>query len=137
MFLRDLWQHKHNQSLAITQTSPPPAVRYAMLASRSIQEAHDMALISQAATLEARVPFLHFSTDSVLHTRFNKVEILNDEDLKAMIDDELVIAHRNRGLSPDRPSFVELRRIRMFISRDAKRSILSIPNVLNHSGSHG
>ncbi len=77
---------------------------FAMLASRSIQEAHDMALISQAATLGSRIPFLHFFDGFRTSHEVNKVEILNEEDLKAMIDDELVIAHRNRGLSPDRPS---------------------------------
>jgi pyruvate-ferredoxin/flavodoxin oxidoreductase len=87
-----------------TDVTATRSTGYAMLASRSIQEAHDMALISQAATLEARVPFLHFFDGFRTSHEVNKVEILNDEDLKAMIDDELVIAHRNRGLSPDRPS---------------------------------
>ncbi len=77
---------------------------FAMLSSRSIQEAHDMALISQAATLESRVPFLHFFDGFRTSHEVNKVEILNDEDLKELINDEYVIAHRNRGLSPDRPA---------------------------------
>ena len=77
---------------------------FAMLASRSIQEAHDLAVISQAATLESRVPFLHFFDGFRTSHEVNKVEILNDEDFHAMIDDNLVIAHRKRGLTPDRPS---------------------------------
>ncbi|NMB61958.1 MAG: pyruvate:ferredoxin (flavodoxin) oxidoreductase [Chloroflexi bacterium] len=87
-----------------TDVTATRSTGFAMLASRSIQEAHDMALISQAATLKARVPFMHFFDGFRTSHEVNKVEILNDEDLKAMIDDELVIAHRNRGLSPDRPS---------------------------------
>lgn len=87
-----------------TDVTAARATGFAMLASRSIQEAHDMALIAQAATLESRIPFLHFFDGFRTSHEVNKVEILNEEDLKAMIDDELVIAHRNRGLSPDRPS---------------------------------
>jgi pyruvate-ferredoxin/flavodoxin oxidoreductase len=77
---------------------------FAMLASRSVQEAQDMALISQAATLESRVPFLHFFDGFRTSHEVNKIEQLSDDDLRAMIDDELVFAHRQRGLSPDRPS---------------------------------
>jgi len=87
-----------------TDVTAARATGFAMLASRSIQEAHDMALIAQAATLEARIPFLHFFDGFRTSHEVNKVELLNEEDLKAMIDDDLVIAHRNRGLSPDRPA---------------------------------
>jgi len=76
---------------------------FAMLASRSVQEAHDNALIAQAATLEARVPFLHFFDGFRTSHEVNKIEQLTDEDLRAMINDELVIAHRARGMSPDHP----------------------------------
>ena len=62
-----------------------------------------MALIAQAATLEARVPFLHFFDGFRTSHEVAKIEQLSDDDLRAMIDDDLVRAHRARGLSPDRP----------------------------------
>ncbi len=76
---------------------------FALLASGSVQEAHDFALIAQAATLESRVPFLHFFEGFRVSHEINKIEALTDEDLRAMIDDELVRAHRARGLSPEHP----------------------------------
>jgi len=76
---------------------------FALLSSGSVQEAHDFALIAQAATLESRVPFLHFFEGFRVSHEVNKIEQLTDEDLKAMIDDDLVKAHRARGLSPDHP----------------------------------
>jgi len=80
------------------------ATGFALLASRSIQEAHDMALIAQAATLESRVPFLSFFDGFRTSHEINKIEILDEEVMRAMIDDDLVIAHRQRGLSPEHPS---------------------------------
>jgi pyruvate-ferredoxin/flavodoxin oxidoreductase len=77
---------------------------WAMLASRSIQEAHDMALIAQAASLESRIPFLHFFDGFRTSHEVNKLELIDDEVMKEMIDDETVIAHRARGLSSDHPS---------------------------------
>ena len=62
-----------------------------------------MALIAQAATLEARVPFLHFFDGFRTSHEVAKIEQLTDDDLRAMIDDELVSAHRSRALSPDHP----------------------------------
>ena len=76
---------------------------WAMLASRSVQEAHDMALISQTATLESRVPFLHFFDGFRTSHEVNKIEQLNVEDMKAMIDEEMISAHRARALSPEHP----------------------------------
>ncbi|HWU41748.1 MAG TPA: hypothetical protein VN203_29170, partial [Candidatus Acidoferrum sp.] len=76
---------------------------FAMIASRSVQEAQDMALIAQAATLESRVPFLHFFDGFRTSHEVNKIESLDDDDLKAMIDDEMVRAHRSRALTPDHP----------------------------------
>ncbi len=76
---------------------------FAMLSSGSTQEAHDFALIAQAATLEARVPFIHFFEGFRVSHEINKVEILSDDDMRAMIDDDLVRAHRSRGLSPEHP----------------------------------
>jgi len=79
------------------------ATGFAMLASNTVQEAMDSALIAQAATLEARVPFLHFFDGFRTSHEVAKVEQLSSEDLRAMIDEELVRAHRARALSPDRP----------------------------------
>ncbi len=79
------------------------ATGFAMLTSGSVQEAHDFAAIAQVATLEARVPFVHFFEGFRISHEINKVEVLNDDDLRALIDDTLVQAHRARGLSPEHP----------------------------------
>jgi len=76
---------------------------FALLASGSVQEAHDFALISQAASLESRVPFLHFFEGFRVSHEVTKIEMMDTADLRAMIDDELVRAHRSRAMSPDRP----------------------------------
>ncbi len=76
---------------------------FAMLASNSVLEAQDMALIAHAATLETRVPFMHFFDGFRTSSEVNKIEQLSEEDLRSMIDDRLVQAHRARGLTPDRP----------------------------------
>jgi pyruvate-ferredoxin/flavodoxin oxidoreductase len=79
------------------------ATGFAFLASNSVQEAMDMALISQAATLEARVPILHFFDGFRTSHEVAKVEQVPVEVVRAMIDDELVFAHRARALTPDHP----------------------------------
>jgi pyruvate-ferredoxin/flavodoxin oxidoreductase len=76
---------------------------FGMIASNSVQEVMDMALISQAATLEARVPFLHFFDGFRTSHEVAKIEQLEMEDLRAMIDEDLVDAHRKRALNPDAP----------------------------------
>jgi pyruvate-ferredoxin/flavodoxin oxidoreductase len=76
---------------------------WAMLCSNSVQEAHDFALIAQAATLEARVPFLHFFDGFRTSHEVAKIELLTDDDLRALIDDARVLEHRGRALSPDHP----------------------------------
>ena len=76
---------------------------FALLASNSVQEAHDTALIAHTATMEARVPFLHFFDGFRTSHEVNKIEQLGQEDIRAMVDDNLVQAHRARALSPDRP----------------------------------
>ncbi len=76
---------------------------FAMLASNSIQEVMDFALIAQAATLEARVPFIHFFDGFRTSHEVMKIEQLSDEVMRAMIDDGLIRAHRARALSPDHP----------------------------------
>lgn len=76
---------------------------FALLASASVQEAHDMALIAQAATLRSRIPFIHFFDGFRTSHEVNKIDFLSDDQIRSMIDDELVIEHRNRGLNPDKP----------------------------------
>jgi len=75
----------------------------ALLASGSVQEAHDCALIAQAATLESRVPFLHFFDGFRTSHEINTVELIDDADIRAMIRDDLVRAHRARALNPEQP----------------------------------
>ncbi len=79
------------------------AVGFALLCSASVQEAMDLALVAHAATLRSRVPFLHFFDGFRTSHEVAKVELLNDADLRALIDDSLVLAHRARALSPDHP----------------------------------
>ncbi|MGC9398736.1 MAG: pyruvate:ferredoxin (flavodoxin) oxidoreductase [Anaerolineae bacterium] len=76
---------------------------FALLASNSVQEAQDFAVIAQAATLKTRVPFVHFFDGFRTSHEINKIEQLTEDDLKAMIDDHLVRAHRERALNPDKP----------------------------------
>lgn len=76
---------------------------FALLGSASVQEAHDLALIAHAATLKARVPFIHFFDGFRTSHEIAKIEMLGDDVIRAMIDNELVFAHRARGLTPDRP----------------------------------
>ncbi|MGA3020171.1 MAG: pyruvate:ferredoxin (flavodoxin) oxidoreductase, partial [Bryobacteraceae bacterium] len=76
---------------------------FGMLSSNSVQEVMDMALIAQAASLESRIPFLHFFDGFRTSHEVAKVEQLTPDDLRAMIDDNLVAAHRSRSLNPDRP----------------------------------
>jgi len=75
----------------------------AMLCSGSVQEAHDLALIAQAATLESRVPFIHFFDGFRTSHEVNTVNVLSDKQIRAMIRDDLVRAHRRRALSPEHP----------------------------------
>ncbi len=76
---------------------------FAMLCSRTPQEAHDLAAVSMAATLESRIPFLHFFDGFRTSHELNRVEKLSDEDLLAMVSEEAIARHRARSLSPDRP----------------------------------
>ncbi|MBZ5582645.1 MAG: pyruvate:ferredoxin (flavodoxin) oxidoreductase [Acidobacteriia bacterium] len=87
----------HSDVMAVRSTG------WGMLASGSVQEVMDMALISQAATLEARVPFLHFFDGFRTSHEVAKVEQLTDDDMRAMIDEDLVKAHRARALNPENP----------------------------------
>ena len=76
---------------------------FALLSSGSVQEAHDAALIAQAATLASRVPFLHFFDGFRTSHEVGTIELLKDEQIRAMIDDNLVRAHRARAMSPEHP----------------------------------
>ena len=76
---------------------------WAMLCSNNVQEVMDFALIAQAATLRARLPFLHFFDGFRTSHEVQKVEELTFDDMRAMINDDLVNAHRLRALTPDRP----------------------------------
>ncbi len=76
---------------------------FALLSSGSVQEAHDFALIANAASLEARIPFLHFFDGFRTSHELNKIHVLEDDDLRALTDEKLVRQHRERGLTPERP----------------------------------
>ncbi|NCA83010.1 MAG: pyruvate:ferredoxin (flavodoxin) oxidoreductase, partial [Opitutae bacterium] len=78
-------------------------IGWAMLASNSVQEVMDTALIAQAATLKSRVPFLHFFDGFRTSHEVNKVELLADEIIRAMISDPLIADHRARALNPEKP----------------------------------
>jgi pyruvate-ferredoxin/flavodoxin oxidoreductase len=87
----------HSDVMACRQTG------YAMLASTNVQEAMDFALIAQQATLASRIPFMHFFDGFRTSHEVQKVEELTYDDMRAMIDDNLVTAHKARALSPDHP----------------------------------
>ena len=76
---------------------------FALLAAASVQEAQDMAMIAHMSTLKARVPFLHFFDGFRTSHEVNKIELLLEEDVRALIDEDLVRAHRDRALNPDNP----------------------------------
>ncbi|MEV4702920.1 pyruvate:ferredoxin (flavodoxin) oxidoreductase [Actinoplanes sp. NPDC049316] len=87
----------HSDVMAVRATG------FALLASASVQEAHDLALVAQAATLRTRVPFVHFFDGFRTSHELNTVELLGDDDLRALVPAGLVRAHRGRSLSPERP----------------------------------
>ncbi len=76
---------------------------FAMLCSGSVQEAHDLALVSHMATLRARIPFLHFFDGFRTSHEVAKIEMIEDEHLTALIDEKAILAHRARALTPDHP----------------------------------
>ncbi len=88
----------HSDVMAARQTG------FAMLASSNVQEVHDFALLAQAATLKSRIPFMHFFDGFRTSHEVAKIELLEEADLRALIDEEAVAAHRSRGLNPDRPT---------------------------------
>ncbi len=87
----------HSDVMAVRQTG------FALLSSASVQEAHDLALVAHAATLESRVPFVHFFDGFRTSHELNTVERIEDHVLRDLVPEELVRAHRSRALSPERP----------------------------------
>ncbi|MFG1609727.1 pyruvate:ferredoxin (flavodoxin) oxidoreductase [Actinoplanes sp. NPDC049265] len=87
----------HSDVMAVRATG------FALLASGSVQEAHDLALVAQLATLRTRVPFLHFFDGFRTSHELTTIEQLTDDDLRALVPAELVRAHRGRSLSPEHP----------------------------------
>ena len=120
----------HQDVMACRQTG------WAQLASNNVQEVMDMALIAHAATLEARVPFLHFFDGFRTSHEVSKVEELSYDVMKQMISDELVRAHRARGLTPERP---EIRGTSQnpdvyFTSREASNKLYSaVPAIVERT----
>jgi pyruvate-ferredoxin/flavodoxin oxidoreductase len=88
----------HQDVMGVRQTG------FALLSSASVQEAHDFAVIAQLASMRSRVPFLHFFDGFRTSHEVAKIEELSDDDLRALIPEELVAAHRARALTPDAPS---------------------------------
>src|ERR1043166_5474531 len=87
----------HSDVMACRQTG------FAMLCANSVQEAHDLAAISHAATLESRVPFLHFFDGFRTSHEVAKIKELSDDDLRSLISEDAISAHRERALTPDKP----------------------------------
>jgi pyruvate-ferredoxin/flavodoxin oxidoreductase len=87
----------HADVMAVRQTG------FALLASSSVQEAHDLALVAQAASLHTRIPFVHFFDGFRTSHELNTVDMLTDDDLRALVPEELIRAHRARALSPEHP----------------------------------
>ena len=117
----------HSDVMAVRQTG------FALLASASVQEAHDLALVAHAATLRTRVPFVHFFDGFRTSHELNTIELLPDEDLRALVPEALVRAHRARALSPERPFIGARRRTRTSTSRPGRRSTRSTRACLKWS----
>ena len=87
----------HQDVMAVRQTG------FALLSSASVQECHDLAAVSQLATLRSRVPFIHFFDGFRTSHELNTLEMLSDDDLRAYVPESLIIEHRDRALSPEHP----------------------------------
>jgi pyruvate-ferredoxin/flavodoxin oxidoreductase len=87
----------HSDVMAVRSTG------FALLSSSSVQEAQDLAAIAHAATLESRVPFLHFFDGFRTSHELQKIAAIGEDDLRALVDEQAVTAHRSRALTPDRP----------------------------------
>ncbi len=88
----------HGDVMAVRQTG------WGMLCSQNVQEAQDFALIATQATLKSRIPFMHFFDGFRTSHEIQKMEQLTADDMRSIIDEDLIIAHRKRALTPDRPS---------------------------------
>jgi pyruvate-ferredoxin/flavodoxin oxidoreductase len=118
----------HSDVMACRQTG------FAMLASSSVQEAQDMAVIAHSATLQSRVPFLHFFDGFRTSHEINKIEELTVQEISRMVDDDFVRSHRDHALNPDRPVVRGTAQNPDTLSRDAKQPIHSTLNVRKLSG---
>ncbi len=87
----------HQDVMAVRQTG------FAMLSSGSVQEAHDSALVAHLATLESKVPFVNFFDGFRTSHEINKIELIDDETIKSMLNEDTILECRNRGLKPDDP----------------------------------
>ena len=87
----------HSDVMAVRGTG------WAMLAANNVQEVHDMALIAHIATLQTRIPVLHFFDGFRTSHEVNKIELLSEDDIRSLIDISHIRAHRERSLDPDRP----------------------------------
>ena len=106
----------HSDVMAVRQTG------FALLAAASVQEAHDLALVAQAATLETRVPFVHFFDGFRTSHELNTIELLSDDDLRALVpEDDRARASRARACRPSVRSSAARRRTRTSTSRRARR----------------
>jgi pyruvate-ferredoxin/flavodoxin oxidoreductase len=106
---------------------------WGLLSSNSVQEVGDFALIAQAATLESRVPFLHFFDGFRTSHEVQKVEELTLDQMRSMLDDELIVAHRKRALNPDNPTIKGTSQNPdvFFASREAsQRYYLAAPGIV-------
>jgi pyruvate-ferredoxin/flavodoxin oxidoreductase len=88
----------HQDVMAVRQTG------FALLASASVQESHDLALVGSAATLKSRIPFIHFCDGFRTSHEVQKTELIPEEQMRQMIDEEYVLAHKARAMTPDRPT---------------------------------
>jgi len=117
----------HSDVMAVRSTG------FGLVSSGSVQEIMDFALITQAATLESRVPFVHFFEGFRLSHVIEKAEELTLDDMRAMIDDEMVMAHRKRALSPDYPKLMGSAQNPdvFFQSREAcSKYYLAVPEIM-------
>jgi pyruvate-ferredoxin/flavodoxin oxidoreductase len=88
----------HQDVMAVRQTG------FALLASASVQEAHDLALVGSAATLKSRIPFIHFCDGFRTSHEVQKITLIPEEVIRQMVDEEYVLAHKARAMTPDRPT---------------------------------
>ncbi len=109
---------------------------FAILCASSVQEAQDMALVAHAATLRSRVPFLHFFDGMRTSHEVAKIVPLEDDDLKALVDDGLVASHRERALTPEHPVLRGSAQDPdvFFQSREAANShYAAVPGIVEHN----